>query len=380
MLDKNKSEPLGFSFSEDPEVASTLPGYTYFDRDWFEREKALIFRCNWRCVGHMNEIPKPGDYLTELIVDQPVVILRAKDSAIKAYHNVCKHRAHPLLTEKSGTLGTQLITCPYHAWAYDTEGALRSAPHCESIRDFDKNKISLDPLKVEIIMGFIFVNPDTSAEALTPQIAPGIERFVAHLPDTENYYLVDQIVFDIDANWKNVGDNLLECYHCHPAHKAFVDLVDMRSYTVETHGIWSWQGGVCRADNSAYQIPDGLSDFDREFITFYIWPDVAFALFPGSNIMATFVFGATAPESTHQVFSIYSPDGELDPVAKQIVHYFRDVLGPEDVALVENVQKGLHSTSYDRGRFMVDPARSYYSEHAVHHLHTLVASHLKQGV
>lgn len=378
MLDKNKSESLGFDFSEDPERASTLPGYTYYEHEWFEREKCLIFGRSWRCVGHISEIPNPGDYLSDSIVDQPVFVLRTKDGTIKGYHNACKHRAHPLITEKSGTLTAQLITCPYHAWAYDTNGALRSAPHCEAIRDFDKNSISLDPVKIEIVMGFIFVNPDTNSESLSAQIAPGIKRFMAHLPDIENYRLADQVTFDIAANWKNVGDNLLECYHCHPAHKAFIDLVDMDSYVVEANGIWSWQGGTCRAQNAAYRLPDGLSDYEREFVTFYIWPDLAFTLFPGSNIMATFLFAATEPECTHQVFSIYSPDGKLDSVAHQIVDYFRDVLGPEDVALVENVQKGLHSMSYERGRFMVDPARSYYSEHAVHHLHNLVVSHMKQ--
>jgi len=100
-------------------------------------------------------------------------------------------------------------------------------------------------------------------------------------------------------------------------------------------------------------------------------------LFPGSRAIASFVFGARARESTHQVFSVYTPDGKFDAVSRDIYRYFSEVLGPEDVALVENVQKGLHSTSYNRGRFFVDPARSYYSEHAVHHLHGLVYRHLR---
>ena len=192
--------------------------------------------------------------------------------------------------------------------------------------------------------------------------------------------LADAVTFDIGANWKNVGDNLLECYHCQPAHPAFVDLVDMDTYSVEATGIWSWQGGTCRADNRAYRLPEGLSDFEREFATFYIWPDVAFVLFPGSRAVATFVFGATAAETTHQVFSIYTPDGELDPVTRSISRYFSDVLGPEDVSLVENVQRGLHSMAYHRGRFFVDPARSYFSEHAVHHLHGLVYRHMQEAL
>jgi len=366
-----------FSFDDNPETASTLPAYTYFDRDWFELEKKHIFSRNWRCVGHVNDIAKVGDYLTDSIVDQPIFVLRSRDGSINAFHNACRHRAHPLLTETRGSLKSKLITCPYHAWAYDSAGQLQAAPHCESIREFDKSAIHLEALKVEIIAGFIFVNPDIDSDDLLPQIEPGVARLTRHLPDIGDYHLADTVIFDIAANWKNVGDNLLECYHCQPTHKAFVDLVDMGTYSVEATGLWSWQGGICRTQNSAYSLPAGLSEFDREFATFYIWPDVAFVLFPGSRAIASFVFGASASESTHQVFSVYTPDGKFNAVSRDIYRYFSEVLGPEDVALVENVQKGLHSTSYNRGRFFVDPARSYYSEHAVHHLHGLVYRHLR---
>ena len=369
-----------FNFDDNPETASTLPAFTYYDRDWFELEKRQIFRHSWRCVGHVGSIPGGGDYLTDSIVDQPVFVLRCHDGSIRAFHNACRHRAHLLLTEARGSLRSKLITCPYHAWAYDSSGQLRAAPHCESIRGFDKSEIHLEELKVEIIMGFIFVNLDPAADDLGPQIAPGVERLARLLPDLESYQLAEEVVFDIAGNWKNVGDNLLECYHCQPAHKAFVDLVDMESYSVEVTGLWSWQGGFCRTRSSAYNLPEGLPQHEREFATFYIWPDVAFVLFPGSRAIASFVFGATTPESTHQVFSVYSPDGELDDVGRDIFRYFRDVLGPEDVDLVENVQKGLHSMSYQRGRFFVDPARSYYSEHAVHHLHGLVYRHLRSFI
>lgn len=369
-----------FSFDDNPETASTLPAYTYFERDWFELEKRHIFRQNWRCVGHVSSLVRGGDYLTDTIVDQPIFVLRCRDGSIKAFHNACRHRAHLLLTEARGSLRSKLITCPYHAWAYDTNGQLQAAPHCESIRGFDKSEIHLEALKVEIILGFIFVNPDAQAADLLPQIAPGIERLARLLPDLESYQLAETVVFDIAGNWKNVGDNLLECYHCQPAHKAFVDLVDMESYSVEVTGLWSWQGGICRTRSSAYNLPEGLSADEREFATFYIWPDVAFVLFPGSRAIASFVFGATAPEATHQVFSVYSPDGDLDEVGRDIFRYFSDVLGPEDVDLVENVQKGLHSMSYQRGRFFVDPARSYFSEHAVHHLHALVYRHLRSCI
>ncbi len=372
------SDPAEYTFEDDPELASTLPGYTYWDRDWFEREKQRIFRRNWRCVGHVSDLPDVGDYLAHRLVDQPVMVLRAPDGAIRAFHNVCKHRAHMLVREEQGNLGTALITCPYHAWAYDMDGQLRTAPHCERIRGFSRSEIRLDPVQVEVIAGFIYINLTPDASPLLPEIASAMDRFQALCGNLAGLRRAASVIFDVAGNWKNVGDNLLECYHCHPAHKAFVDLVDMDTYRVETERLWSWQGGICRPRNLAYRIPDGLDDAEREFVTLYVWPDMSFTRFAGSDAVATFVFEALAPEETRQVFTVYTPSGELDPVSSDIYRYFRDVLGPEDVDLVESVQKGLHSVSYDRGRFFVDKDRSWFSEHAVHHFHALVDRHMRR--
>ena len=366
-----------FTFNEDAENAWTLPAHTYWEPAWFDREKRAIFHRSWQCIGHVSQIPTPGDFLTHTIIDQPILVVRDQQEEIKAFHNVCKHRAHILLTEERGNLGKRLIACPYHAWSYDLSGALRSAPKCELISGFNKNEIKLEPVKTEIVLGFIFINLDASAAPLGPQISAGTKRFSAHFGALENYRVASSTIFDIKGNWKNVGDNLLECYHCHPAHKAFVDLVDMDTYVVETADIWSWQGGVTRPQNLAYRIPDGLSDPQREFITFFIWPNMSFTRFPGCDAMAVFIFEPLSPEITRQRFDIFSPDGTLDKTGQSISDYFRDVLGPEDVSLVENVQKGLHSMSYDRGRFMVDAARSFFSEHAVHHFHSLVMQHMR---
>lgn len=371
------AESAEFTFETDPELASTLPGFTYWDRDWFEREKRRIFRRSWRCIGHVSDIPDAGDYLTHHLVDQPVVVLRTPGGDIRAFHNVCKHRAHLLLKKEQGTLGAALITCPYHAWSYDTDGRLRAAPHCEHVRGFSKSEIRLDPVQVEVVAGFVYINLNTGAPPLLPEIAPAMDRLQALCGNLAGLRRAASVTFTVAGNWKNVGDNLLECYHCHPAHKAFVDLVDMDTYRVETERLWSWQGGICRPRNLAYRIPDGLDDDEREFVTLYIWPDMAFTRFAGSDAVATFVFEAVAPEETRQIFTVYTPSGELDPVAEDIYRYFCDVLGPEDVDLVECVQKGLHSVSYDRGRFFVDRDRSWFSEHAVHHFHALVDRHMR---
>ena len=108
-------------------------------------------------------------------------------------------------------------------------------------------------------------------------------------------------------------------------------------------------------------------------MTLYLWPTLAFAQFPGTDGIATFTFMPTAPEVTHQVFAYHGAGDALSGTEEKSLDYFQDVLGPEDVSLVEDVQQGLHSLGYHQGRFMVDETRSAISEHAVHHFQNLVA-------
>ena len=366
----NFVEPV--PFDSDPETGWTLPARTYFDPNWFERERRLIFQRSWHCVGHQSQIENPGAYVTHTLVDQPVFVMRNQVGELVAFHNVCRHRAHLVLQGVAGRLSSKLMTCPYHGWSYDETGALRAAPHCETIKDFDMASFSLPPVRVETFQGFVFVNLDMEAPSLQAGLDGLGDALTQSFPGLETWKPAGQSVFDIRANWKNIGDNFLECYHCHVAHKAFVDLVEMKTYKVKTHELWSSQIGRTRKTSAAYDTEGGKAEGYDNFHTYFIWPNLGLVAFPGTEAIATFQFVPTGPETTRQVFEILTPTGEMDEIGKRALDYFNDVLGPEDVKLVETVQRGLHSVSYDRGRFMVDPDRSFYAEHCVHHFHGLV--------
>ena len=181
-------------------------------------------------------------------------------------------------------------------------------------------------------------------------------------------------VFDIAGNWKNVGDNLLECYHCHPAHRGFVELIDMDTYRNDTFDGWSIQSGAHRSDNDTYTVATGK----RGFSSLYLWPNVSIGHVPGFRGVLTFQFVPTAPERTLQTLTVLTPDGQMSEDESKGLAWFNDVLGPEDVALVEDVQKGLRSLGYHQGRFICIPDRPEISEHAVHHFHTMVRAALEE--
>ncbi len=362
-------------FDDDPELSYTIPASLYVDKEVLDSEKVAIFYRQWMCVTHVGKLSEPGAYATADILGQNVFVIRSKDGVLRAFYNVCQHRGHELL-HGSGQV-KNVITCPYHAWAYSDDGKLAAARHCEGVKAFDKEDFGLRAIRVEVFCGFVFVNLDPDAVPMADHF-PGLENMVRQFcPDVDALQQAKTVEFDIKGNWKNVGDNLLECYHCAPSHRAFVDLVDMQSYVVETQQNWSVQYGRCRPSSAAYDFSD--SEEPQSFSTIFVWPCMAFVTFPGAPGMAIFSFPPMEPELTYQEFTYYSRDGGMTETETAVLTYFNDVLGPEDVDLVESVQRGLKSRGYHQGRFVIDAERSHTSEHAVHHFHALVMSSLAES-
>lgn len=359
-------------FSGDAGASYTLPAEMYYSTDTLQDEKTAIFMRSWLYVAHSSELTETGQYVTAEFFDQRIYVLRTEAGEIKAFFNVCQHRGHSLLRGKG--IARRLIMCPYHAWSYDHDGTLRAAPNCAHVENFNRDDFGLPEIRVDILGGLVFINFDPHARPMA-EVYPGAQdRIHAMTSQPDALKTTREVVFDIKGNWKNVADNLLECYHCATAHKAFVDLVEMTSYKVELHENWSIQWGECRCENAAYDYD--ANSGNSEFFTLFLWPSVALVKFPGTEGLATFSFTPLEPELTHQVFTYHAPDTDLTDTENRAFDYFQDVLGPEDVNLIEDVQKGLHSLSYHQGRFMVDQSRSQISEHAAHHFQSLVARSL----
>ncbi len=134
------SKELG-RFIEDPEKSWTLPGRYYFDTDIYTRELNSIFYRSWQYACHSSLLSESGRYFVRDIGDQSVVVLKDKLGELRAFHNVCQHRAHRLL-EGEGRIGAR-ITCPYHAWCYELSGELHFARGSDQVLEFPKSEIRL---------------------------------------------------------------------------------------------------------------------------------------------------------------------------------------------------------------------------------------------
>jgi phenylpropionate dioxygenase-like ring-hydroxylating dioxygenase large terminal subunit len=357
-------------FDVDPTRSFTLPASYYVDPEILTQERETIFWNSWVAIGHASDVREAGQFITANILGQRVFAIRSHDGELRAFFNVCMHRGHTLL-EGSGSV-SRLITCPYHAWAYNSSGELKGARMSDRMDDFNYDDFQLPEVAIEDFCGFLFVNLSPDPKSMD-ECYPGARDAILDVhPDPTSLELAEVSTFDISANWKVVGDNLLECYHCHPAHPGFVDLIDMDTYRNETFENWSIQEGTARATNGMYDISTGPLSFSSIFL----WPNLSIGRLPGIEGLFLFQFTPTGPEQTLQTITSYGPAGGECADTTQALKYFNEVLGPEDVDLVENVQIGLRSLGYHQGRFICIPDRPEISEHAVHHFHTMVLNAL----
>jgi phenylpropionate dioxygenase-like ring-hydroxylating dioxygenase large terminal subunit len=166
MLDaKPDMPPMDLPITEAPETSFTLSAAYYTDPAVYEREKELIFYRTWQYVAPKGLFQKPGDYVTVQICDQNVFVIMGGDGALRAFYNVCRHRAHELLSEPHGNVSS-VIVCPYHAWTFEREGALRGARFSDQRPGFDKADYGLTPVRLEMFLDCVFVNLDDGAESL----------------------------------------------------------------------------------------------------------------------------------------------------------------------------------------------------------------------
>ena len=184
----------------------------------FAHDMERIFLRHWLLAGHAASAPQPGDYYTYEMAEESVIIVRGKDNQLRAFANVCRHRGSRICSKAQGH--ASVLVCPYHAWAYNLDGSLRSARHMPD--DFDKAAHGLKPVHIEVVEGLVFLsfaqNPlafDVARAAITAAYGPygWAKARVAH-----------RETWPIKANWKLAVENYLECYHCTPSHPEYSKL------------------------------------------------------------------------------------------------------------------------------------------------------------
>ena len=374
MPTEQQFDAIRTGYDPDPSRSLSLRAEAYTDPVWFALDGREIIAKSWQWICHAEKVRAPGSYTTAEIAGNPIVVIRDPEGVLRAFYNVCKHRAHPVL---SGEGKVQRIVCPYHAWRYRLDGQLAGAPLTGNLKDFATGEIRLTPVQVEEFSGFIFVNLDSSVPPLRT-LSGALGDEVHHwAPDVEQLTFGHRLSYEIKSNWKNVVDNFLECYHCPGAHKDFCTLVDMKTYKVSTHGIYSsHMAEAGKTQNSAY---DTSAAKVRTHAVWWVWPNTCLMRYPGRSSMIVLHIIPVSVDRTLETYDFFLETPEPDDLEKQAIHYLDTVLQAEDIALVENVQRGMGTPAFTQGRIVHDPQGSGMSEHALHHFHGLVLEAYGRG-
>jgi carnitine monooxygenase subunit len=337
--------------------AYSLPAWIYRDAEFFELEKQAIFRGAWQLVCHLSDIPRPGDFHTFEFLGESVVVLRADDGAVRAFHNVCRHRGARLLDGPAGRCGRR-ITCPYHAWTYALDGRLVAVPQRAGFPGLDMAQHGLKRLEHEVYMGFVFVRFAPGLPSVREMAAP-YEQELALYRFEELVPLGREARRPRAVNWKNVADNYSDGLHINVAHPGLSRLFG-QGYRIEARPWIDKMWGMLRDAPSAnwserlYQrllppVPRLPPERQRLWTYFKLWPNVAFDIYPDQVDFMQFL--PISPTATLIREIAYAhPDARREMrIARHLNWRINRRVNLEDRALIERVQAGMASSSYSMG-------------------------------
>jgi choline monooxygenase len=315
----------------------TLPFAWYSGEEQLQRERARIFARSWQYAGRSAEVAESGSFVTVDAGGVPILVTRDRSGELRAFLNVCRHRG-AVLTEGSGRRAT--IQCHYHAWTYDLDGSLRTAPRAEREAEFDNADWSLRPASVGTWGPFLFVNPDPNAVPLEEHLGdlPGT---LARAIDVDDIVFHSRVEFGASANWKVVVENFLECYHCPTAHPGFSAEVDVHPdrYLLEARPTYAAQFATAKKSGEHGQFH-------------LLYPNTGINVFPGPANLSIGPIAPHGPQRTERFLDYFFAPG-LDEGWIREFFEFDNQVGREDTALVESVHRGMASGMLEHGRLLL---------------------------
>ena len=338
--------------------ARTPPASWYTSPVTYALELDRIFHKRWLSACRASDVINPGDYVVRTIGTESVIITRDSEGAVRAFHNVCRHRGTRLCADTKGHFASG-IQCPYHAWTYALDGTLTGAPHMSGTEGFDRRDWPLHAVAAAEWEGWVFINLDRDPEPFASAFAPLISRFERfRLPTLEP---ARRIEYDVRANWKLIHQNYSECYHCSPVHPALVrptpansgenDLYDgpfLGGFMVITQ-----PGGSMSMSGRGCGVPVGdLPSDDLQRVYYYsIFPNMLLSLHP-DYAMAHTMWPRSA-DLTHITCEwLFNPASFGDPSfdADDAVAFW-DMTNAQDWRVCELSQLGVSSSAYTPGPY-----------------------------
>jgi phenylpropionate dioxygenase-like ring-hydroxylating dioxygenase large terminal subunit len=342
--------------SEDPLDRMSLPGWLYFDPEFFDAEKQTFLRAAPQVVCHQNEIPSPGDWRSMEYLGESVIVLRGDDHQVRAFSNVCRHRGSRLVDGTGGC--AKVLTCPYHAWSYARDGRLVGVPHRSEYPGLRTEELGLTPMRLENWRGFLFVTLEPGAPSVQEMMAP-YEAEVAPYR-FEDLQAIGRVTSrPRKLNWKTIADNYSDGLHIPVGHPGLTRLFG-RGYRIEASDhVDRMEGDLveqasANSSERAYQkyLPSVAHlppSHQRKWLYYKLFPNVAFDIYPDQVDFMQFL-PVSPTETVIREISYALPDDRREMRASRYLNWrINRRVNAEDTELISRVQAGMQSPTYVAG-------------------------------
>jgi choline monooxygenase len=308
----------------------TLPSKLYHDPEAYQKECDNIFGREWLLFGHEAALSKPGSYITRSIAGKSIFVIRDKEDELKAYHNVCRHRAAEILPE--GTGHAAVLRCPYHGWVYDTNGSLRKAPDFGCDEKALCDRTSLFPVHVKSWRKMIFISlaeePNDFIESLGD--LPSSSKDI----DLENFQFHSASKHALNCNWKTYVENYMEGYHIPTIHPGLNKEIDMKTYK------------VLPENRIARHHTDMRQNASMEGYWVWLWPYAALNVYKDGMNLELMV--PTGPKTMELHYAYYFRDLSNEEANQATIETSFEIT-QEDIDICEAVQRNLNNGLYETG-------------------------------
>ncbi|MBX9721875.1 MAG: aromatic ring-hydroxylating dioxygenase subunit alpha [Candidatus Obscuribacterales bacterium] len=352
---------------KDIRKAETLPASFYRDQAYFDLAKERLFTRSWQFITDADRLTVPGQVLPCSIlpgyVDEPIIISRDLDDNLQCLSNVCTHRGN-LLVE--GECHVQSLRCRYHGRRFNLDGKLASTPGFDNAACFPTERDNLSKVPFGSWGKFLFAAIDP-AFSFDEVIGPMRERLSWMSLDKFEFDATRSQDYIVKANWALYCDNYLEGFHIPYVHPALAAAIDCKNYHTELHPYSNLQIGIASNPADAFDIPASSSDHGKNIAAYYyyLFPNMMFNFYPWG--LSVNVIVPLAKDRTRISYITYVCDeSKLTIGAGANV----DKTEREDEDIIEQVQKGVQSHFYNRGRYSPE------WEAGPHHFHQLLSKFL----
>lgn len=345
------------------ETASTLPAACYTDAGMQPLERARVFAPSWQLVAHAAQVAARGDHAVAEAAGVPLLVVRGEDGALRALHNVCRHRAGPLAT--CDGRGADALVCRYHGWAYALDGTLRGAPGMGRARGFHAQDVRLPAASIAEWQGLVFAS--VGAAPPFPEWIDGVDARLSGR-DFGRYAFACRVSYEVGCDWKVYVDNYLEGYHLAQVHPALSRQLDTDRYATELGAWFVLQRSPLQPAPGHAEAGDGGAR--AEALYFWLYPNTMLNVLPG-RLQTNRVLPLGAGRCRVDFDYFYAPGVDARTAGED--QAFADRVQREDIAICEAVQRGLASGSYTAGR--LNPAE----ESGLWHFHQRLRAAYRRG-